>query len=200
MRPHLYRSVIFLSIWVWVWVFKVAPISIGHLPVSLCSVWVFGPHLYRSVVHFVSSVFETAPILIGRFHVSSAFKTTPISIDHSFCQFSFWDHGYIDQSFPCQFSFRTAPISIGHSPCQFSFCDRTYIDQSFPCQFSFWDYTYIDRSLSCQLSWLLFVFESHLPSWVLFDLASHLFLWVHSFWRSIIPYLAYHWAIHCIMV
>ena len=130
MRPHLYRSVIFLSIWVWVWVFKVAPISIGHLPVSLCSVWVFGPHLYRSVVHFVSSVFETAPILIGRFHVSSAFKTTPISIDHSFCQFSFWDHGYIDQSFPCQFSFRTAPISIGHSPCQFSFWDRTYIDRS----------------------------------------------------------------------
>ena len=34
--PHLYRSVIVLSIWVWV--FGIAPISISHLPISLFSV------------------------------------------------------------------------------------------------------------------------------------------------------------------
>ena len=148
------------------------------------SVQLSRPHLYRSIIHFVSSVFGTTTILISHFHVSSVFGL----------------HLYRSVIHLVSLVFGTVPILIGHASCQFSFRDRTYIDQSFPCQFSFWDYTYIDRSLSCQLSWLLFVFESHLPSWVLFDLESHLFLWVHSFWRSIIPYLAYHWAIHCIMV
>ena len=65
---HLYRSTIFLSIWVfrdrtyidwsfilsvWVWVFRAAPISIDHLPISLCSVWV-----------------GTAPISIGHCLIS----------------------------------------------------------------------------------------------------------------------------------
>ena len=67
-RPHLYWSVIsmsvqFLGLYLY-WsvihlvssVFGIAPISIGHLPVSLCSVWVF----------------RTTLILIG--HSSCQFK------------------------------------------------------------------------------------------------------------------------------
>ena len=107
----------------------VAPISIGYIPINLCSVWV-----------------RTTPILIG--HLSCQFEfwvwvfgTAPISIDHSSCQFEFWVW------------VGTAPILIGHSSCQFEFNlsqDRTYIGRSsfvsvWVFSLSFQDRTYIDQ-------------------------------------------------------
>ena len=83
--PHLYQSVIILSIWVWV--FGVVPISISYLPIS-------------------SVQFEF-------------FRTTPISIDHSSYQFSFWGHTYINWLSSCQFVF------------SLFFWDHTYINRSF---------------------------------------------------------------------
>ena len=82
-------------------------------------VWGFlRPNLYRSIIHLVSSVFET----------------TPISISH--CLVSWVDY--------CSSSSRACPVE------------------------------------SCSI-------------------LSHIFR-VHSFWKLIIPYLAYLWVVHCIMV
>ena len=123
-----------------------------------------GPHLYRSIIHLISSVrIGTAPILIGHFHEISILGVAPISIGHLpvslSLSFRVEDYTYIDRSFSCQFEFRdwtyidrllilscqfclsfgTAPISIGHLPANlvWVFEDRTYIDRSFSCQFEF---------------------------------------------------------------
>ena len=69
--PHLYRSTIFLSVWVQ---------------------FELGPHLYQSVIHLVSSVFGVAPISIDHLLVNLCsvwVGTAPISIGHSSCQFEF---------------------------------------------------------------------------------------------------------------
>ena len=172
---HLYRSVIVLL--VWVWVSGVAPISICHLPTSLYLVWV-----------------ETAPISICHCLVSLSLsfwvRTAPISIGHRLVSLGL--------------SFRTAPISIGHCLV------------SLNLSLSFWGCTYIDRSSSmsvwvsrtapilighssCQLSWVLFNFESRLPSWVYLALSHTLsFIWVlfpcvnHSLSQSSLYCSLYH--------
>ena len=41
-----------------IWVFEAAPISIGYFPISLSSVRVLGPHLYRSIIFRVSLSFR----------------------------------------------------------------------------------------------------------------------------------------------
>ena len=138
--PHLYQSVIILSIWVWV---RVAPISIGH---SSCQ------------FEFKLS-FGIAPISIDHLPVSLCsvrVTTTHISICHSSCHFSFQDRTYIDRSSSCQFQFLgpylyrsiivlsvsvfgTAPISIDHCLINsgLSFRDHTYINRSSSYQFVF---------------------------------------------------------------
>ena len=62
--PHLYRSVIILSVCVWV---RVAPISIGHVPVTF----------------HVSSVSGTAPISIGHHLISLSLSWGRTYIDRS---------------------------------------------------------------------------------------------------------------------
>ena len=127
---------------------RTAPISIGHLPISLCSVRVGTTPI--SIGHCLASsvwVFRIVPISINHLHVNSmsvwVFRVTPISIGHlpiSLCLVQvFWDRTYIDRSFPCQLeflrprlcrsvihlvfnlSFRMVPISISYLPCQFEF-------------------------------------------------------------------------------
>ena len=79
-RPHLYQSVIVLS--VCVWIFGATPILIDHF--------------------HVSSVFGAASTSIGHLPInlcSVRFGIVPIPIGHSSCQFSFQHRTYIDQSF-----------------------------------------------------------------------------------------------------
>ena len=106
-RPHLYWSVIVVSVWVWVgaasisidhfpislssfWVFEIAPISIDYLPISLSLVWISGLHLYQSVIILFVWVwvFGTTFILIGHHLVSLrsiwVFGTAPILIGRCF--------------------------------------------------------------------------------------------------------------------
>ena len=234
MGLHLYRLVIILS--VWVCVLGVTPISIGHIPISLCSVEL-GKHLYRLVIVLLVCVFESGshlyrsviilsvwvcvlgatPISIGHISISLCsvwVGAAPISIDHLpislSLSFSSWGphlyrstiflsvwvwvlelRTYIDRSFLCQFEFsglhlyrsaiflsvwvwvfklRTTPISIDHFCVSLTFWGRTYIDRPSSYQFefeffklgtapisisyfrvslSFWGCTYIDRSSSC---------------------------------------------------
>ena len=109
------RTSIDRSFFVSVWVFGVAPISIGHPLVSLCSVWV-----------------GTAPILTGHHLVSMSLRfgvRTHIDCPYSYqLMFSLsWGRSYID--WPSSYHFRvsflffgTAPISISHlSSYQFEF-------------------------------------------------------------------------------
>ena len=208
--PHLYRSVIVISVRVrilrshlyWsvihlvnsvcvraalisiihhqvssVWVFRAAPISIGHLPISLCLVWVFGTtpisishspclqfefwdRTYIDWSFFLSVQFKfgVTPILIGHCHINSVWVgAAPISIGHSSCQFSFWDRTYINWSLPinlCSVWVGTATISISHlSSCQFNLGFETSpisIGHS-SYQFSLsWGHTYIHRPSFCQ--------------------------------------------------
>ena len=132
--PHLYQSTISLScqfnFWdrtyidwsfvVSVWVFGAAPISIGHLPICLCSVWVgtalisidhfscqfefLRPHLYRSAIFlsFWVWVFESGPNIyrsvIRRVSLSFQGRTRidrPSSY-HFHVNLSFRDRTYID--------------------------------------------------------------------------------------------------------
>ena len=69
--------------------FGIAPISIDHLIVM--SVWVRVVPI--SIDHLLISL---CSIRVG---------TTPILIDHSPCQCSFWDRTYIDRSSSCHFEF-----------------------------------------------------------------------------------------------
>ena len=152
--PHLYRSVIVLlignvpiiSMSVW---FGVAPISIGHVPITFRVQFDSGPHLYRSVIHPVSFSLVwvgVAPISIGHvpitFCVSLVFGTAPISIGHCFVSLS-WGRTYIDQS-------------SSYHPHVSLIRDRTYIDWS--CSYHFFvfslsrDRTYIDRSFILSVS------------------------------------------------
>ena len=108
--PHLYRSVIIVSVLV-----GAAPISIDHL--LIMSVQFLGPHLYRSAIFLSIS------------------GTTPISIGHLSCQFESGPHLYQSAiSLSCQSVSGTAPISIGHYCVSLS-RDRTYIDRLLSCQF-----------------------------------------------------------------
>ena len=79
---------------------ETAPISIGHCLVSLSLSFRDRNHIDRS--SFVSvGVFKVAPISIGHHPTSLCLVwvgTTPISIGHSSCQFSFWSRTYIDRS------------------------------------------------------------------------------------------------------
>ena len=100
---HLYRSTIFLSIWVWV--FELGP----HLyqSVIILSVRVqfeSGPHLYRSVIFRVSSSFR-----------GCTYIDRPSSY-HLVCLSLSWDRTYIDQSF-----FMSVSFSLSRG--------RTYIDR-----------------------------------------------------------------------
>ena len=131
-RPYLYQLVIHLVI------FRLVNLSLvfqGGTYINQSSFYQFelsGSHLYRSIIHLVNLVFGTAPISVG----------------HSYYQFSFQDYTYIDRSFilSVQFSgphlyrsvihhvslvFRTTPILIGHFHVNLSFRGRTYIDQPF---------------------------------------------------------------------
>ena len=180
-EPHLYRSIIFMSVWVqfefqgrtyinrsfsclfeFSLSFGTAPISIGYHLVCLSLVWVSGPHLYRSVIH---------PICL-----SLSFGTAPISIGHHLvCLSLVWVSG-LHLYWSVIFMFVWV---------QFEFQGRTHMDRSSSCQFelvfSFWDPTYIDRSSS-----YLFEFEFSGPhlyrsviilsAWVSFQfLGSHLY-------------------------
>ena len=179
--------------------FGVAPISIGHLLVSLCSVRV-----------------ETAPISICYLHVSSVWvlrlhlyqSVIFLSVQFSL---SFRERTYIYRSFilSWQFclSFEAAPISIGHlliSSVQFEFSEphlyRSVIHHVLSIVLEFLGLhlyrlviclislssVWVSRTApisighsSCQLSWVLFGFESRLPSWVYSALSHTLsFLWV----------------------
>ena len=134
--PHLYRSVIILSVSVRVrgrtyidrpspchvsLVSGAAPTSIGHVPITFHVHFVSGPHLYQSVI-----------IL----SVSVRVRTAPISIGHSSCQFELGPHLYrsaIFLSSPCQFD--SGPhlyrSTMFLSLFVFSLSqNRTYIDQS----------------------------------------------------------------------
>ena len=98
------RSFTLCSIWVlgsylycWsssmlVWVFEAAPISIGHLPVNLCSIWVIG----------------TTPISISHSSCQLSFRDHTYFNQSSSYQFVFsssWDCIYIDLSLSCQLEF-----------------------------------------------------------------------------------------------
>ena len=120
-----YWSVITLSVWVFFWT---APISIGHLLISLSlSFW------DRTYID-QSSPYQSELSL-------SFFGIAPISISHLLISLSlsFRDRTYIDRSSPCQselslsFFFGTTPISVGHLliSLSLSFRDRTYINRSF---------------------------------------------------------------------
>ena len=90
---HLYRSTMFLSLFVSVWV-GVAPISIDHVPIIFCVSLSFRGRTY---IDQPSSY---------HFHVSLSFSRLHL---HRLAIFL---------SFPCQFEFfGTAPISIGHLSC-----------------------------------------------------------------------------------
>ena len=105
LRPHLYWSTIFLSVWVWVFRVGTAPISIDHLSIISSSIYVFG----------------TAPISIGHFLMSVRVGAAPILIGHVPIIFhvslNFWDRIYIDRSFVMSVWVGVAPISISHLPC-----------------------------------------------------------------------------------
>ena len=142
MGPHLYQSVIFLSI---------------------CIQFELGPHLYRLVIHLISSIFRVAPISIGHLPISLSLSLsfrvgiTPISIGHLPCQFEFLG-SYLYRStifLSVCVQFKLGPY-IYRSVIylvNLSFWGRTYIDRLSSCQFQFkfssWDHTYIDRSFRC---------------------------------------------------
>ena len=97
---HLYWSAIFLSSYIRFWFlgphlyWLIISMSVQFLEphlhrsaifLSICVQFDLGSYLYQLVIHLVNSVFKTAPM----------------SICHSSCQFSFRDYTYIDGSFPC---------------------------------------------------------------------------------------------------
>ena len=129
--PHLYRSVIVLSVRVW-----------GYT------------YIDRSSHCLIGSVSRTAPISINHRlnsqSLGSHLYQSTISLS---CQFNFWDRTYIDRSSSYQLEFGATPISIGHlivMSVQFLFLGphlyQSVIFMSVPCQFSSQDCTYIDRS------------------------------------------------------
>ena len=155
-----------------VWVFGAAPISIGHFPISLCSVWVrtvpisighfpcqfefLGPHLYRSVISISTWVLGPHLYRSVIFHVSSSFLG-PHLYRLVISMFEF---------------FGTAPISIDHLSCQLEsrlHLYRSTIFLSFTCQFEFfWDCTYIDRSFIILSVWVQFDLRPHIYQSVIF--------------------------------
>ena len=125
--PHLYRSVIVLSVWVWV--------------------FELGLHLCWSVIFRVSSSFWGCTYIDRSFFVLVwVFGAAPISIGHVPITFMFnliRGHTYIDR-----------PSSY-HLVCLSLSQDRTYINRSSSCQFEFnlsRDRTYIDRPCSYHFS------------------------------------------------
>ena len=131
-----------------VWVFKVVPISISDLPISLCLVWVF----------------KTATISIGHHFFSSVWV--------------FWDLTNIDRSSSCQFVFEFLGPHLYRSviiwlvlvwvlgPHLYRsviilsilvlvFRDRTYINWSSSCQFKFEFFGTTPISINhCLISWV----------------------------------------------
>ena len=128
--PHLYRSVIIVSVLV-----GAAPISIDHL--LIMSVQFLGPHLYdRPSSCHVSSVSRTAPIR---------------SVIFLSCQFSFWDRAYtIGHLFIVSVCVEDRTYTIGHYRVSLS-RGRTYtIDHLFVMSVQFLGPHLYDRSLLCQ--------------------------------------------------
>ena len=115
--PHLYRSVIILSIWVWV---GTASISIGYFHSSCPFESESGPHLYRSIIFL--SLFVSGPHL----YRSVIFCVAPISIGHPLVSL-------------CSVWVGTAPISTGHHLVSMSlrFGVRTHIDRPYSYQLMF---------------------------------------------------------------
>ena len=118
--PHLYQLVIVLS--VWVWVFRVAPISIDHLPVSLffSSSWdrtyidrsssyqfeFMRQHLYRSVIVMLVQFESLRPHLVfciyflwfwslwpHLIHSFSLMILVMVIVSHPFSILGVFDHG-----------------------------------------------------------------------------------------------------------
>ena len=148
--PHLYRSVIILSV-------RVQFNSGGHQywsTITLSYQFVFRDRTYIDRSLSCQLEFGSAPISIGHH---------PISLSLS------RGRTYIDRPFPCHISLwvGTAPISIGHSFCQFQFSsswDRTYIDRSFihlPFSLSR-GRTHIDRPFSYQFVFSLSRDRTHI--------------------------------------
>ena len=162
-------------------VFRTAPISIGHLLISLCSVWVGIAPI--SIDHFIVMLVwvRVTPISISHLSISLCsvwVETTHIWIGHLYCQFefslTFWGCTCIDRPSSCQFEFfETAPISINHSSCQYEFefsgphLYQSIIFLSVCVQFEWgphlyrsvivlsvrvWGHTYIDRPSHCHVS------------------------------------------------
>ena len=172
---HLYRSIIHLVSLV----FGTAPISIDHLPTSLCLIRV-----------------GIAPISIGHSscHSSSChfkflrphlyWSVIVISVKFEFLG-SYLYRSVIFLSVCVQFEFSGPHLyrSIDHSYCQFNFRDCTYINRSSSYQFVFnlsWDRTYIDQSSSYQFKFgfsRLHLYQSviFLPVCVQFELGPHLY-------------------------
>ena len=165
--------------------FGVAPTSINHIPISLCLVWVLGPHLYRSVIILsvwvcvlgshpyrltiflsVCVQFESGPhlyrsVIILSFWVcilgphpyqSTIFLSVCVQFESGLYLYqsiiilsawvcAFWGRTHIDRPYFYHFVFSLSQ-------------DRTYIDWPYSYSFVFSlsrDCTYIDQSLFCQI-------------------------------------------------
>ena len=138
LRPHLYRSVIILSV-------RVQFDSGPHLyrsTISLLYQSLFpGPHLYRSVIFLLVRV---------QFELGSHLYWLAISLSY---QFLFRDHTYIDRSLSCQFELRAAPISIGQLLVILVCVSGQHLYRSvIVLSVRVWGRTYIDRPSPCHIS------------------------------------------------